>query len=994
MKASADIFGILRERVPIEEVAGARVGEKILCPVHADGNTPNLHVYDDHAYCFACGFRGDVTDLWAATRNIDSSIEAALDLAREYGVEVPQADPETRRLAAERREKEDNHLTLARACHKALEKHPRVRRWWENRGFGSELRERFLLGANRDGTEAVIPYWNRGRVHALVRRKLEGEPRYRYPKAEEFPSGYRPLFVPGEVTGRKDVVLVEGIVDALAGAALGENIVAVGSAEPSARQLEELGRSPGDVYVLPDDDEAGRRAARKSTAALYPIARMCPPEYGEGLKDLADLFAASSGAKGEAAAVVDGLKERAQDALALELSEAPGEKNNLLAYRKDKERILPLLVRLEDEGEREAALHDVANRMKLSIKPMRKTLAELVESEAERKATRPDECGPDETQAGEVVPEEEYRMLLTPGVLDRYVGVAASLQGVVGDEPGLKLLTLVAVSAQLGLLPNNKPIGASCMLIGDPGRGKNYLTDCVVSLLPEAWYLGFESASGTSMYYQIEKDPAFLRHRFMYPNEAEAADTLVEFLRPMLSAGKATRFTVNSKGRDGANEAQELKVVGPVTAIIPTVRNKLDEQLQTRLLVAELEDYEGRVKKHSQAVSRLLSPDYAVSGIDISHAVRRWRAALKSLTGVRRVVFPLGRDEFAFDNDAVSHGARLWANLLGLMSAHAWLEQRNRRLVDVNGATAIIATPDDYEAAYRIFEATCQRTVTNLSKTHRKILDAVHELEVEDPDAEGFSQRKIAEQGDVSVGAVSKHKAFLVRSTKLLRETDHGLALVSGAEPSWWSGEALMTGFPSPEKVKEWWDEEHPPPDGPSGKGPRQDGTPTANTAEKSDPEGTRETREHPTNGGPREPHRHADNGPSETVNTCVSAREHSVESVQGVFTPRSRNRSRATHSENSMGKGNGRGKQQGVHAVHGFRDTPGEESNGSKTSSGAAVYDPRASGGQENGDARKHLAPEDDRRIRELVRQGMSPRWARAEVLRHPLDCGCEACR
>lgn len=315
------------------------------------------------------------------------------------------------------------------------------------------------------------------------------------------------------------------------------------------------------------------------------------------------------------------------------------------------------------------------------------------------------------------------------------------------------------------------------------------------------------------MYYQVENDPEFLTHRFVYPNEAEATDMLVKFLRPMLSAGKAVRLTVNNTGANGANEAQELEVRGPITTIIPTVRNKLDEQLQTRLLVAELEDYEGRVKKHARAFSRLLLPEYATA--DNAETVRNWRAALRSLTEVRRVVFPLDREEFALDNDGIPHGARLWGNLLGLMCSHAWLEQRYREVIELtSGEKAIVATPTDYEAAYHVFAATSQRTVVNLSDTHRKILNALYELEKDDPDSGGFSQRVIAEQAEISQPAVAKHKAFLTMSVKLIKETDHGLALVSGAEPSWWSGDDLMRGFPSPEKVREWYEEDEPS-DGP-----------------------------------------------------------------------------------------------------------------------------------------------------------------------------------
>jgi len=277
---SVSAFDMVRERVPLEEVIGARAGEQAHCVAreHPD-NDPSMHNYGDHVHCFACGFHGDVTDVHAAKKGFVRPIEAALDLAGEYGIELPEQDPEAQRRAQRRREKEDRYQKQAKACYKALSCHEDIVDWWEDRGFGEELRERFLLGATRDGTAAVIPFWHRGRVQGLIRRKLDGEPKYLYPKAKDFPGGYRPLFIPGPV--RAGSFLVEGIVDALAAAALGESVVAIGGTNISREQREALLRLPGPLYVLPDADEEGQRAARKWVWDLYPKALLCPAEYGE-----------------------------------------------------------------------------------------------------------------------------------------------------------------------------------------------------------------------------------------------------------------------------------------------------------------------------------------------------------------------------------------------------------------------------------------------------------------------------------------------------------------------------------------------------------------------------------------------------------------------------------------------------------------------------------------------------------------------------------------
>jgi hypothetical protein len=260
-----------------------------------------------------------------------------------------------------------------------------------------------------------------------------------------------------------------------------------------------------------------------------------------------------------------------------------------------------------------------------------------------------------------------------------------------------------------------------------------------------------------------------------------------------------------------------------VSVTIPTVRNKLDNQLQSRMLIADLKDYPGRVAAHSLAVSEQLSPGYVAAEHD--DEIRAWRQALRSLTTVRKVVLPVEDGRFRIDSDEVPHGARLWTNMLALMCAHAWLEQRNREMIDLpGGGQAVVASAEDYEAAYQIFEATCERSVLNLSETHKKILDAMHRLEKALEDRSdwlswtGLTQRKIAQAAGVSQSTVSENKTFLVKSVKLVREVgEGGLALVKDAEPSWWdSGDALL-GFPEPDEVRSWWGGDDPPPSGPEG---------------------------------------------------------------------------------------------------------------------------------------------------------------------------------
>ena len=351
------------------------------------------------------------------------------------------------------------------------------------------------------------------------------------------------------------------------------------------------------------------------------------------------------------------------------------------------------------------------------------------------------------------------------------------------------------------------------MLTGPAGRGKNYLSDAAVELLPPEWYLSFEAASATVFYYAVELEPAFLKHKFIYPNEAEAVDTVVEFLRPMLSQGRAKKYVTNKNG-EGQNAFQQLHVEGPITGCIPTVRNKLDDQLQTRMLVVELEEYEGRIQAHTKALSSLFVPDWSAA-FDKDLAPR-WRAALRSLTAVRKVAIEFANHPgFKLSNEGISHGARLWQNLLGLMCAHAWLERRNREVRNLSdGSRAVVAIAADYEAAHEIFKATSKRSVVNLSDTHRKIVQAVYDLSLTTQFAsDGFSTQKIADEAGISKGTVSKNRAYLTMSANLLYETEEKrLAISEDVDPSWWAERDPMEGFPTPEQVRRWEKAPIPPP--------------------------------------------------------------------------------------------------------------------------------------------------------------------------------------
>jgi hypothetical protein len=792
------IYEFLRANIDITQILDGEVGEKVDCVFHEEDEVPDLHIYDDHAYCFACGDHGDVTKIWRAKHGFSSMWEAAQDLARKFGVELPEVSPEARARYEERRRKEDDHARVAAERHAAL-KDPhnpvaaKVRQYLADRGITDEIRDRYGLGTTEIG-DLNIPFWVGTQVHGQVVRRLEGrEPKYMAPTADAFPLGRRPILIVGSPKSQP-YLLVEGYLDQPAAEVLGIPAIGTGAARLSKEQvadLRELGEKGATFYVLPDGDEAGNEAARKNTARLYPYAYMTPPIPFDGVKDVSDLH--RSNPEGAAQILTD-LMDEGRDAVELAVADLP--KRAVDKVRHLKREIVPLVLQLEHQSEREAVIKEIAGADGLT----KQIVSDAV---SEQEAVAIVTNTPDEE---EDIPRSEWEHLLEPGVLARYRDAVCTRQGVVGkvDRQVVEAVTLCLVGSQLALLPTGKPVGSSMALLGPAGRGKNFLCDAAVSMAPAEWYKAFTVASGQAFYWAAKIDPAFLKHVFIYPNEVEAVDTVIEFLRPMLSQGHAEKYVTN-KDDNGGFVFESIRVEGPMTGVLPTVRNKLEGQLQTRLLITELTDYTGRVKEQTQSLSRQYSRNRAA---EVSDEERKlWNAALRSLTDRREVVwFCAERAEFSLDNDALEHGARLWGNLLGLGAANAFLEQENRTTETLeDGTEVIVASAADYRTAYELLEATSKRSMENISEHHRKILNAVHELQ-EGHSVGGWSMNKIARKAGISTATVHRHKTFLTKSLGYLAEDrdDGGLRLALGVDPSWWEEGEAMKGFPRPEVVESW----------------------------------------------------------------------------------------------------------------------------------------------------------------------------------------------
>ena len=301
------------------------------------------------------------------------------------------------------------------------------------------------------------------------------------------------------------------------------------------------------------------------------------------IKDAADLFAA----EGEAAPeILEGLKEQAKDALTLVISEAPPKSDTLGKFRYFKEKELPLIMRLEDPGERRAVLHDIAREHNLGVKDLQSALTaaeKQVEEAAEARAAAEEHEGEDardEALVPEPGTERHEKALALLRCPDMLLRVAQDMQrlGHVGEPKTKRLAFVCAVSAKA-----DYPIQPSTH--AQSSAGKNFLWDTVLSLLPEEMIVRRSGLTAKALF----RTEAELRGAVLYLQEVAGSEDANYSIRVMQSDGRL-EYESTEKAPDGSMKNVVYRTEGPTVIVQTTTKNHLHPENETRVLAIYVDE--------------------------------------------------------------------------------------------------------------------------------------------------------------------------------------------------------------------------------------------------------------------------------------------------------------------------------------------------------------------------------------------------------------------
>jgi hypothetical protein len=451
----------------------------------------------------------------------------------------------------------------------------------------------------------------------------------------------------------------------------------------------------------------------------------------EMIKDAADLFVADGE---EAHEILEKLKEQAQDALALAVSEAPPKSDTLGQYRYFKEMELPLVMRLEDPGERQAVLHDIAREQKLGVTNLQKALAaaeKQAEEAAEARAAEEHEGEDEQDEALAPEPgterhERAIRLLQCPDILKRAAEDMERL-GHIGEPNNKRLAFVCAVSAMAGY-PTQPSTHAQS------SAGKNFLWATVLSLVPPEMVIERSGLSAKALF----RTDMELKGKVLYIQEVAGSEDAEFTIRILQSDGKlvyeATEKDANGTMRNVVHEKE-----GPTVVVQTTTRIHLHHENETRVFPIHVDESPEQTERIVRGI--LEQAEGGGVGTEEREAiVGVWHDAIRLLepAGVivpfaRRIRVPSSQVRIRRDV----------TQLLDVVRVIACLHQHSRTR-DQHGR--IIATEEDFRTALALVEGPLMKSWQALSPAEEKVMRAIRSLP-EEKRQTGFKRSDLAVEG-------------------------------------------------------------------------------------------------------------------------------------------------------------------------------------------------------------------------------------------------------
>jgi len=290
------------------------------------------------------------------------------------------------------------------------------------------------------------------------------------------------------------------------------------------------------------------------------------------------------------------------------------------------------------------------------------------------------------------------------------------------SEPANKRLALLVAASRL--LP--KPLGA--IIRGPAGCGKSSLMQAVSRILPSSDVLNLSRLTPQALYF-MPKDS--LHHKLLIVDEYEGlADTEYAVRTIMSNQSLSLAITVREGGRLPVTKTIEI----PATlAVLVSTTGSVNVENLSRFIELRMDASARQTERVMVALAKQQANNV--------NAPKR-RAAIEALQDANSLLKPCAveipfADKLTFAARSVL-ARRQFAQVVGLVSAHAALFQHQRETHESEGHLTVTATKADYEAVHPLLGSIIEHYEEDVSPPAMQLLERLG-----DRKAKAFTRRDV-----------------------------------------------------------------------------------------------------------------------------------------------------------------------------------------------------------------------------------------------------------
>jgi hypothetical protein len=339
----------------------------------------------------------------------------------------------------------------------------------------------------------------------------------------------------------------------------------------------------------------------------------------------------------------------------------------------------------------------------------------------------------------------------TPDILGKFAEDLEGTGAIEVEREG-KILFLSLTSRLL-----ERPL--SVIVKGPSSAGKSFLVGKVQQFFPPSAFYFLSSMTAKSLFF-IEES---LEHRMLSVSEFSGAenDMTVYVLRTLLSEGHIKHLMVD-KGTKGLH-SRSLEKSGPTGLIVTTTRNRIDQEIETRMLSITLRDSREQTRL---IIQQLAKKQNSQVRFDDWHALQTWLEQQDN-----RVSIPYAERLAELIPPVAVRLRRDFHQILALIQTHAILHQTTRQR---SSDGEIIATLADYTAIRDLIGDIIQQEVGfGVSQETREVVEAVRAvLEGKGPNTT-VNQTEIQQFVNLEKSSLSRRVRGVIRDGYLANQEEH-----------------------------------------------------------------------------------------------------------------------------------------------------------------------------------------------------------------------------